>query len=97
MIAANARTTANLNARLSCAMYASWHQSPLRYLELLEGKIARVSELLHSRKKIRAGGGKLGLGANDEAALISSARSRHCRASSKVEVVSVMGTLGSGN
>jgi hypothetical protein len=28
MITAKARTTANLNARLSCAMSASWHQSP---------------------------------------------------------------------
>jgi hypothetical protein len=34
MITANARTTANLNARLSCAMSASWHQSTRRYLEL---------------------------------------------------------------
>jgi hypothetical protein len=30
---ANARTTANLKARLSvfCAMFASWHQSRCRY------------------------------------------------------------------
>ena len=39
MITANARTVANLNARLSgsCAMSASWHQSPLRYLNFSGG------------------------------------------------------------
>jgi hypothetical protein len=42
MITANARTTANLNARLSgsCAMSASWHQSPLRDLNF-RGEISR--------------------------------------------------------
>ena len=43
MITANARTTTNLNARLSgsCAMSASWHQSPLRYLNFRGGNFER--------------------------------------------------------